>query len=271
MKPRVHALWPVLLLLLLAAAWVAWFWHENPDTNSATVTKPLPQWQVTREDVQDPISSIQTHPDAHAEAWMARNTRIGANLLPSLRVYQSCQWKVLAGPGTALFSPPDQIETTVTFDKTGDYLLRLTATDGTETVNRDLTVRVRPAPFDLWKARKFAAAGASSTGDYADPDSDGIANLMEYALMLDPNKPDVAGLPDPVVRNGQVSVTYKRPASAVDLTFQTEWTDDLITWHATEISEQVIMTVGDMQIVRASAPTPKDQPGRFLRLRVKGP
>jgi hypothetical protein len=220
----------------------------------------------------DPISPLTSSVQV-CSAWVQRGNSLGEEIAPGLGGLKNFRWKLLSGPGKASFSPADQLATSVTFSAPGDYLLRLTASEGQESVTRDVAVKASLAPLDQWKERRFGADRSRwvLAGDHADADADGISNLMEYALMLDPRKPDVAGLPDPVVRNGGLSIVYKRPASAVDVKYQAQWTEDLLEWSGDEVKEEVILTVGDMQIVRASAPAPKDKPGRFLRLRVTGP
>ncbi len=231
----------------------------------------LPAWHLAEAKPADGPSPVAAQVADQVSPWANREFRIGADLMPDPGSVTSCFWSKLAGPGKAVFSPADRLATAVTFDTPGDYLLRLTASMGRETVTRDIAAVVRTAPLDGWKLRKFGVGSAQATADFADPDGDGIANLMEYALMLDPSKPDVAGLPDPVFRNDTLSLTYKRPASAADVSYQVEWTEDLVTWHPEGVAEQVVITVGDMQIVRATAPKQESKPGRFLRLRVKGP
>lgn len=87
--------------------------------------------------------------------------------------------------------------------------------------------------FNDWRAGHFTAgelANAAISGDAADPDGDGIPNLLEYAFGLDPRAPDSAGLP--TIGLGIVnSVTYLtlsfRQARAADLAYRVETSGDL--------------------------------------------
>jgi len=51
---------------------------------------------------------------------------------------------MLSGPTTVVFSAPKGLTTTATFNATGAYVLRLTATDGTCTATNDVSINVAP-------------------------------------------------------------------------------------------------------------------------------
>jgi hypothetical protein len=54
-------------------------------------------------------------------------------------------WTRVSGPGTVTFGNPDAVDTTATFSGQGDYVLRLTATDGELTAFDEVAVSVLPA------------------------------------------------------------------------------------------------------------------------------
>ena len=262
----------ILAVLALLTAGLFWLGHRAPEHPESVVLPMKPPTQLARPE-QDPLSPVTQEIMGHDRAWAGRPAEFGRALLNQVGSLRTFRWSKLAGPGNVAFRPPDQLITFMTFAEPGSYLLRLTASHGDESLQRDVSVTVAEAPFDSWRQSHFGAGYRTlpSAADHSDADTDGISNLMEYALMLDPKKPDVTGLPDPAVRNGQLSMMYKRPLSAVDLGYQVQWTEDMFTWHSNEVSEQVIMKVGDLQIVRASTEVPVGKPGRFLRLRVIGP
>jgi hypothetical protein len=134
--------------------------------------------------------------------------------------------------------------------------------------------------FDAWKQAKFTVqqlAQPSVSGDLSDPDYDGIPNLLEYALGLDPNQTSVSGLPVCSSSGGYLAFTFNRQKSATDITYSVEATDDLGSswtriWSSSGVpyggggnaSEQV--TVLDTDSIRSS-PTHR----RFLRLKITRP
>ncbi len=106
---------------------------------------------------------------------------------------------------------------------------------------------------------------ANQRGPADDPDSDGIANLLEYALGLAPATPDSAGLPIAAVIGGDLTLTCTR-ADPAALTYLVETTTDLATpasWTATGVTQGTPAADG-----LTTATVPLGTGPRFLRLRV---
>ncbi|MBS0661393.1 MAG: hypothetical protein JSR82_24535 [Verrucomicrobia bacterium] len=76
--------------------------------------------------------------------------------------------------------------------QTGAFPVTFSVTDGRATSERTVLVSVTSgAIFDSWLARYFGTeTNPAIVGQRADPDRDGLPNLLEYALGLDPTKPD---------------------------------------------------------------------------------
>jgi len=263
----------VLGVALLVGYLAGTFLHQRPQRASQMLSAlpDLHRFPRAKEERSIPLVAEVAR---DLKGWAGRSMPLGETAQGLPENLQRIVWKQLAGPGKVKFQPPDHLETKATFDQPGDYLLRLTAMDGQREVSRDIAAHVLAAPFDLWKQKRFSTASVKNPagmGDLADPDRDGISNLTEYALMLDPQRSDVGGLPDPSLRKGKVLLTYRRPASAVDVEYQVQWSDDMQTWHDDGIEEQILVSVGDLQVIQASALQPPGQQGRFLRLQIRGP
>jgi uncharacterized protein YkwD len=108
-----------------------------------------------------------------------------------------------------------------------------------------LKVTAGPAtPFVLWRIANFSqddlndpAKEASVWGDLADPEKDGLGNLLEYALNGDPNLPDSAGLIPLFARSGN-TLTLDYVMQKSDVTYrvltntileESGWTDTGVT------------------------------------------
>lgn len=121
-----------------------------------------------------------------------------------------------------------------------------------------------------WRQQKFGdPANSGIATDDADPDHDGLPNLMEYALNLDPNAFTPA--PMELYPNGtdlQCYYTRSGTAHAAGVTYRVEWSDDLSNWSTTGVIEEVIYNGGTMQEMKATLPTGNGG-RRFVRLRVE--
>ncbi len=141
---------------------------------------------------------------------------------------------------------------------------------------------IHDKPYDAWRHARFSSAQLADpavSGDSADPDGDGLANLLEYAFAGEPLTP--ASVPAerlPAVglaEDGRLTLTYFHAADRPDLAHAVEWTDDLAAgpagWQTgtgvvTEITRAPVEG-GELVTVRADA-TPAAAPRQFLRLRV---
>jgi hypothetical protein len=135
------------------------------------------------------------------------------------------------------------------------------------------TMVIVEAHTDLenWRFEHFQTYGdAGNAANTADPDFDGIQNLMEFALGLAPMLPST--LPATLVINGdQMEYTYTRSKAALaTATFTVERTDSLsagswITDNVTELTPPLADN-GITQTVKVVLPADGDH--RFIRLRV---
>ena len=93
-------------------------------------------------------------------------------------------WSQVSGAGTATFGNANATNTTVTFDSTGVYDLRLTADDSQAQSAGDVTVTVYASAFDAWAASYGLTGSAALMA--ADPDGDGQNNLAEFLAGTSP-------------------------------------------------------------------------------------
>jgi uncharacterized delta-60 repeat protein len=112
--------------------------------------------------------------------------------------------------------------------------------------------------FAQWQQKHFTPQelnDAAISGDAADPDGDGINNLLEYAFALDPKLPSsTANLPKPFLGPTYFSVVYTRAVGAADLTFGLEQSADLTAWSPIVPTNVVLADDGATQTVKAEVP-----------------
>jgi hypothetical protein len=146
------------------------------------------------------------------------------------------------------------------------------------------TLNLHARPYSAWRFARFSTAQLAApliSGDSADPDGDGIANLLEYAFGLEPLSADSsATAPDrlPAVAldaPNHLTLSYFHAADRPDLVFAVEYTTDLAApaWQSgpavTEELSRTPVPGGERVTVRALAPSdPAETPRQFLRLRV---
>jgi hypothetical protein len=192
-------------------------------------------------------------------------------------------WSQAAGPGAALFQQASNPVTSVTFDRPGAYLLRLGATDSRIEVVGELPVQVSPNPriYEDWIALAFPGnSNQTVIGLSADPDQDGVKNLVEFALGMTPGNPDaqpfssgVPGLPIGLVltlgATKYLALLVKRPINLSGITYTAQASSDLVNW-VNGVQEGAPIPQGDgFEVVTFRDVQPTNQAGgRFMRLRI---
>jgi hypothetical protein len=180
------------------------------------------------------------------------------------------QWSVLSSPGinlASLLSPA----TTATITGDGLHALRLTADDGSALSFKDLSFTGYVTSFSAWQSSTFASSNESSAAPDADPDRDGLPNLLEYAV----NTAGGAANPSPVIQElmpvGQqkyLCVTVPKNPAATDVTFTVEATSNILdplSWS----SAGVIITQNTGTVLQArDSVAVSGATQRFMRVRV---
>jgi hypothetical protein len=132
---------------------------------------------------------------------------------------------------------------------------------------------VAATPLSLlmgWRLFHFGDfAGSGIAADLADPDDDGLPNLLEYALAADPLVGDPDRLPSLKADGDHLRLTFNRIADHA-ITYSVEATDNLVvtSWPETIWSSQgEENTSGPVTVTDPVVLSTRSQ--RFLRLRVQ--
>lgn len=123
-------------------------------------------------------------------------------------------------------------------------------------------------PWHTWLAARFstsALANTALTSDLADPDGDGVTNLLEYATARNPSSNDASPV-SAAWLGGTLEFIYTKNKTATDLSFIVEWSDDLATWSAAGVTQSVTTDGATTQQIKAIVLAPGTS--RFMRLRV---
>ena len=127
------------------------------------------------------------------------------------------------------------------------------------------------SPTLAWRDFWFGedAADPEIAGDLADPDGDGIPNLVEYALGSDPTAGNGSSSTLETA-DGHFRMTYELSITATDILVQPEWSSDLVEWDSTGLHIEIIAESPTHKTFRASIP----QAGHrqlAMRLRITRP
>ena len=129
------------------------------------------------------------------------------------------------------------------------------------------------APANLEEGKAFYfGMDAPESGDDADPDLDGIANLLEFALGGNPLRSSSSGEKIESPTGGFLEFYYQRNSIAVgQLMFQVRYADNPTgNWQTTGVTETVVGVNGLQQTVQALVPA-GSKGCRFVHLQVARP
>jgi hypothetical protein len=149
------------------------------------------------------------------------------------------EWSSIAGPAVPLFANVYSPETTVTFPAKGNFTLRLRASDGASESTSDVSVSVQSL-YDNWAKTYFTAAQLNDpaiSGADADANGDGFSNLAAYATGTSPWDTNAEGLPRIGDTADRLEIRFQRNASALDVRYYVEASEDLANWETVAFSE----------------------------------
>lgn len=122
--------------------------------------------------------------------------------------------------------------------------------------------------YAAWKSLKFTAPellDSAVSGNTADPDKDGLSNLLEYATGTEPKTANSSSVTVAPV-SGVLNLTFNRILDA-KLTYTVKGTDNLVTGFTTTAATYDGLTAGTTTYVDTGFPLATN-PRRFLRLEV---
>ena len=137
-------------------------------------------------------------------------------------------------------------------------------------------------PNSRWRQLHFDAAellDPAVSGDQADPDRDGLVNLIEYAMQSDPKdaeqaNPPLSGLMVTVEEQDYQALSYRRRIADVGVALHVEVSDALGDWrhgepHTVQVGTPVNHGDGTETVVVRSAKPYGASPSEFLRLKAQ--
>ena len=120
-----------------------------------------------------------------------------------------------------------------------------------------------------WRNTHFGTTIASgNAADDADPDADGLPNLVEYALGGEPKIASPLLVPVVDIASGELTLTFTRPTSLAGILYAVEASPSLAagSWTTEGVTMEVVEDHGATEVVVATLALAGTR--QFLRLRV---
>ena len=177
---------------------------------------------------------------------------------------------LVSGPvGTLTFNPGDttqNIPLTIIDDAIREFgervIIKLRNANGASIgAQSEFTYSIgdNDGTIDAWRLVHFGADAGNPliAGDLADPELDGLANLLEYAQNLDPN----AASDGPVfgIEPGFITITYRRNLAATDIAFTVQEAVNLPginAWTTASVIEEILSDDGTTRVIKAKGLEP---------------
>jgi len=120
-----------------------------------------------------------------------------------------------------------------------------------------------------WRLEMFGVLADDPlvSGDLADPNMDGVTNLLKYAFGLDPLRVDYGGMPTVIEDGEYLRLTYRRRIGADDIRYLVVCSTDLEVWTEEGVIEEVVGYDEGVELVEARV-LAQDSSG-FLRVKVE--
>lgn len=129
----------------------------------------------------------------------------------------------VVGATSASYTPPSP-----TLADHGAQFTCVVSNYGGTTNSAAATLNVFATAIEVWRFSYFGTnANTGSAADDADPDKDGLKNLIEYALGSDPLGSSASAAPVAGIVGGNLSMTVTQLAAVSGITYGAEWSATL--------------------------------------------
>ena len=119
--------------------------------------------------------------------------------------------------------------------------------------------------YDFWSEGFFGPGTPAGSGEADDFDGDGVPNLIEFALGMNPLVGDPELLPKFIVEGNQGTMTFGRDLLLKDLIYVIEYSEDLVQW---DPATDVLISTNDFVETRKATVNLPGGSKFFMRLKV---
>lgn len=194
-------------------------------------------------------------------------TKLRNNAMVTPALFRLAAGSSLPG-GLTLNSSTGMISGTVASGNVGNHSITIERynTEG-EVVSQNYTLTVAAANYAEW----IGGFSVASTTGGSDPDFDGLPNLIEYLLGLDPKVREATPAIATTAEEGGISLTYRQSKLPQDATLIPEWSAGLAaedTWQTSGLTTQVLEEDDRSRLLKVTLSIAPEEAKRFLRLRA---
>jgi hypothetical protein len=155
--------------------------------------------------------------------------------------------------------------------QSGQATIFVTVSDGVRTASNSfvLTVESTVPDFGSWIGNY---PGLSDPAPDADPDGDGLPNLVEYFMALSPAEGSAGAMPIHSATPGVIGMDYRRGKATHGVVGGMKWRSnlsDVAGWSAENVTYQLLSDHGDYEMWRATVPVLPGEQQKFLRLEMR--
>ncbi|MEY4488192.1 MAG: hypothetical protein RIQ79_700 [Verrucomicrobiota bacterium] len=240
-------------------------WSLSPDTDGGRIPLVGFQLLITNENIAPPV------PTGLAATLNGANVNLAWSASTGAATYTVKRATVSGGPYTTLsagsLTGTSYTDSAATAATTYYYVVAAANALATSAHSTQASVTTASAssPLQTWRLGYFSSAANTGNGaNTADPDADGLSNLVEYALGTNPTASNAS----PVVlgiATGQLTLTFS-PVVDASLTYVIEASTDLTAaWTVVNTYPAFAST---SPVTYTDAALLSANPRRFLRLKI---
>ena len=208
-------------------------------------------------------------PDPAATAGDTR-VDLGWTSVAGANTYSVRRSTVSGGPYTSIATFPGSAYTDGSVTNGITYFYQVTIASGAGQGSASAEVNATPLQtLGQWVAAAFPGeTSATVIGTTADPDHDGLPNLVEYYFGTSPSASNAGGLIGAISDGaGNIVFTYRMSKNLAGTTARVQYSTDLLDWTDNSALPTVVSDQGDHYIMRSVVPTAGAR-GLLLRLAV---
>jgi hypothetical protein len=117
-----------------------------------------------------------------------------------------------------------------------------------------------------WTTFFFGPGAPAGSGETDDPDHDNIANILEYALDLNPLVPDPSPITDLAIEGDDLTLSYTKQLLRSGIAYRVEMSTDMENW--TTVADDAPVSTNNFTELRKARVPIGSNPRMFLRLAV---